>query len=194
MCPWRRCCCRERNTWWTDEKERTLCKTGRTADGFGGLEAEWQVKVELKNDKIIRKTGSFRGIFKMPVFFMGIEGSAIHYFMLYCVRKVFWFIGFGCQKVASKFLIVKLYKAGAVLFRCPKIRKSKSACVKFSQSDVYVLNSRQLWHDDVHGTLRLLLPSMAAKHCASTGKLRFSNFLPKSQKQSRLCAICQPLN
>ena len=42
-----------------DEKERTLCKTGRTADGFGGLEAEWQVKVELKNDKIIRKTGLF---------------------------------------------------------------------------------------------------------------------------------------
>lgn len=26
----------------------------------------------------------------MPVFFMGIEGSAIHYFMLYCVRKVFF--------------------------------------------------------------------------------------------------------
>ena len=34
---------------------------------------------------------------------------------------------------------------------------------------------------------------MAAKHYALTGKLRFSNFLPKSQKQSLLCAICQSL-
>ena len=90
-------------------------------------------------------------------------------------------------------MIGKLHKAVPILFRCPKIRKSKSACVKFSQSDVYVLNSRQLWHDDVHGTLRLFLPSMAEKYYTLTDRLRFTNFLPKSKKQSMLCAICQLL-
>ena len=34
---------------------------------------------------------------------------------------------FGCKKVAFKFLIVKLHKAGAILFRRPKIRKTKYA-------------------------------------------------------------------
>ena len=106
--------------------------------------------------------------------------------LLFTVFYNFWL---GCQKVVLKFLIGKLHKAVPILFRCPKIRKSKSACVKFSQSDVYVLNSRQLWHDDVHGTLRLLLPSMAAKHYALTGILRFSNFLPKSQNESQLLSL-----
>ena len=35
----------------------------------------------------------------------------------------------------------KLHKAGAVLFRCTKIRKAKSACFGFSQSNVCVLNA-----------------------------------------------------
>ena len=38
----------------------------------------------------------------------------------------------------------------------------------------------------------LVLPSVAEHHCISTGTLRFSNFLPKSQNQLRLCARCQP--
>ena len=42
-------------------------------------------------------------------------------------RVLFLCIGFGCQKVALKFLIGKLHKAVPVLFRCSKIRKSKSA-------------------------------------------------------------------
>lgn len=61
-------------------------------------------------------------------------------------RVLFLCIGFGCQKVALKFLIGKLHKAVPILFRCPKIRKSKSACVKFSQSDVYVLNVPSMEH------------------------------------------------
>ena len=72
----------------------------------------------------------------------------------------------------TRLLIDKLHKAVPVLFRCTKIRKSKSACFKCSRSDVYVLNA------PFHGALRLLLPSMAAKHYALTGKLRFTNFLP----------------
>ncbi len=32
-----------------------------------------------------------------------------------------------CKKAVSNFLIGKLHKAGSVLFRCTKIRKSKSA-------------------------------------------------------------------
>ena len=60
--------------------------------------------------------------------------------------ECFILLGFGCQKVALKFLIGKLHKAVPILFRCPKIRKSKSACVKFSQSDVYVLNVPSMEH------------------------------------------------
>ena len=33
----------------------------------------------------------------------------------------------GVKKAVSSFLIGKLHKAGSVLFRCTKIRKSKSA-------------------------------------------------------------------
>ena len=54
----------------------------------------------------------------MPVFFMGIEGSAIHYFMFYCVRKVFLihrirvskggFQIFDCQIVQSRGCFVPL--------------------------------------------------------------------------------------
>lgn len=40
-------------------------------------------------------------------------------------RVLFLCIGFGCQKVALKFLIGKLHKAVPILFRCPKIRKQK---------------------------------------------------------------------
>ena len=93
----------------------------------------------------------------------------------------------------TRFLIDKLHKAVPVLFRCTKIRKYKFTFFKCSWSDVYVLNSRQLWHDDVHGALRLLMPSMAAKHYALAGKLRFTNFLLQSQKQLRFCVICQLL-
>ena len=94
---------------------------------------------------------------------------------------------------SHKILIDKLHKGVTFLFRCTKIRKYKSACFKYSWSDVYVLNSCQLWYDDVHGALRLLMPSMAAKHYALAGKLRFTNFLPKSQKQLRFCVIFQSL-
>ena len=38
----------------------------------------------------------------------------------------------------------------------------------------------------------LVLPSVAEHHCVLTGIPRFSNFLPKSQNQLRLCARCQP--
>ena len=48
-----------------------------------------------------------------------------------CVRKdvpyFFKFIGFGCQKVVFNFGSVKLHKTELVLFRCPKIRKTKYA-------------------------------------------------------------------
>ena len=63
-----------------------------------------------------------------------------------CLDRYFFQNRFGCQKVALKFLIGKLHKAVPILFRCPKIRKSKSACVKFSQSDVYVLNVPSMGH------------------------------------------------
>ncbi|HAT89697.1 MAG TPA: hypothetical protein DCS73_08145 [Roseburia sp.] len=44
--------------------------------------------------------------------------------------RIFKFIGFGCQKVALKFLIGKLHKAVPILFRCPKIRKNNmSKCI-----------------------------------------------------------------
>ena len=55
-------------------------------------------------------------------------GHLLFLFMIIeCSRSVHSIIGFGCQKVAFKFLIVKLHKAGAVLFRRPKIRKTKYA-------------------------------------------------------------------
>ena len=38
----------------------------------------------------------------------------------------------------------------------------------------------------------LVLPSVAEHHCVPTDTLRFSNFLPKSQNQLRLCARCPP--
>ena len=48
-----------------------------------------------------------------------------------CVRQdmpyFFKFIGFGCQKVVFNFESVKLHKTELVLFRCPKIRKTKYA-------------------------------------------------------------------
>ena len=85
------------------------------------------------------------------------------------------------------FLIDKLHKAVSVLFRCTKIRKSKPAWVRFSQSDVNGNNESSMTR------CCLVLPSVAEHHCVLPGSLRFTNFLPKSQKQSRLCAICQSL-
>ena len=38
-------------------------------------------------------------------------------------------------------MIGKLHKAESILFRCTKIRKSKSAWVMLRWSDVYVLNA-----------------------------------------------------
>ncbi|HAT88401.1 MAG TPA: hypothetical protein DCS73_01345 [Roseburia sp.] len=45
------------------------------------------------------------------------------------IFRLFWFlsIGFGCQKVVFNFGSVKLHKTELVLFRCPKIRKTKYA-------------------------------------------------------------------
>ena len=43
------------------------------------------------------------------------------------VSHLFFFFGFGCQKVASSFLIGKLHKAESILFHCTKIRKVKYA-------------------------------------------------------------------
>lgn len=40
-----------------------------------------------------------------------------------CAVVLFKLVGFGCQKVAFNFGIVKLHKAVSVLFRCTKIRK-----------------------------------------------------------------------
>ena len=91
------------------------------------------------------------------------------------------------QIVRSGLLIDKLRKAVPVLFRCPKIRKAKPACFTFSRSDVNGVQRAIL------GSRSLVLPSVAEHHCVLPGSLRFTNFLPKSQKQSRLCAICQSL-
>ena len=52
-----------------------------------------------------------------------------------------FYIGLGCQKAVFSFLIGNLHKAGSILFRCTKIRKSKSAWVGPWWSDVYVLNA-----------------------------------------------------
>ena len=81
---------------------------------------------------------------------------------------------FGCPKVVLKFLIDKLHKAVPVLFRCTEIRKSKSAWFTFSQRNVTGVQRA------VHGSWSLVLPSVAEHHCVLPGKLRFSNFLPKS--------------
>ncbi len=43
------------------------------------------------------------------------------------VSHLFFFFGFGCQKVDFDFLTVKLHKAELVLFHCTKIRKAKYA-------------------------------------------------------------------
>ena len=91
------------------------------------------------------------------------------------------------SKDGFRFLNVKLHKSGSVLFRCTKIRKSKPAWVRFSQSDVNGNNESSMTR------CCLVLPSVAEHHCVLPGSLRFTNFLPKSQKQSRLCAICQSL-
>ena len=57
-----------------------------------------------------------------------VMGHLLFLFMIIeCSRSVHSTIGFGCQKVAFKFLTVKLHKAVSVLFRCPKIRKAKHA-------------------------------------------------------------------
>ena len=98
--------------------------------------------------------------------------------------RILWCWG---QIVHLNFLIDKLHKAVSVLFRCTKIRKSKPAWVRFSQSDVNGNNESSMTR------CCLVLPSGAEHHCVLPGSLRFTNFLPKSQKQSRLCAICQSL-
>ena len=98
--------------------------------------------------------------------------------------RILWCWG---QIVRLNFLIDKLHKAVSVLFRCTKIRKSKPAWVRFSQSDVNGNNESSITR------CCLVLPSVAEHHCVLPGSLRFTNFLPKSQKQSRLCAICQSL-
>ena len=77
---------------------------------------------------------------------MVVISSMCQLLFLFMYQLLVVSIRFGCQKVALKFLIGKLHKAVPILFRCPKIRKSKSACVKFSQSDVYVLNVPSMGH------------------------------------------------
>ena len=83
-----------------------------------------------------------------------------------------------CQKVDFSFLSVKLQQAGVVLFRCTKIRKSKPAWVRFSQSDVNGNNESSMTR------CCLVLPSVAEHHCVLPGSLRFTNFLPKSPKSA----------
>lgn len=51
------------------------------------------------------------------------------------------------------------------------------------KSDVYVLNAPSM------GRLRLLLPSMAAKHYIQAGKLRFSNFFHVTKSGIVLCNL-----
>ena len=103
--------------------------------------------------------------------------------LFWCCNMIWWCWG---QIVHTRLLIDKLHKAVSVLFRCTKIRKSKPAWVRFSQSDVNGNNESSITR------CCLVLPSVAEHHCVSTDTLRFSNFLPKSQNQLRLCARCQP--
>ncbi len=59
----------------------------------------------------------------------------------------------------TRFLIDKLHKAVPVLFRCTKIRKSKSAWVRLWQSDVNGNNESSMTR------CCLVLPSVAEHHC-----------------------------
>ena len=77
-------------------------------------------------------------------------------------------------------------KPELILWLWEKIRKSKCVWVRFSRSDVTGVQRA------IRGSWSLVLPSVAEHHCVSTDTLRFSNFLPKSQNQLRLCARCQP--
>ena len=82
----------------------------------------------------------------------------------------------------------KLHQAESVLCRCTKIRKTKCVWVRFSRSDVTGNNESSMTR------CCLVLPSVAEHHCKLTGKLRFSNFLPKLQNESRLGAIFQSIS
>ena len=116
--------------------------------------------------------------------FLHLWDSIIKRWISFFDNRIIWCWG---QIVHLNFLIDKLHKAVSVLFRCTKIRKSKPAWVRFSQSDVNGNNESSMTR------CCLVLPSVAEHHCVLPGSLRFTNFLPKSQKQSRLCAICQSL-
>ena len=116
--------------------------------------------------------------------FLHLWDSIIKRWISFLDNRIIWCWG---QIVHLNILIDKLHKAVSVLFRCTKIRKSKPAWVRFSQSDVNGNNESSMTR------CCLVLPSVAEHHCVLPGSLRFTNFLPKSQKQSRLCAICQSL-
>ena len=58
----------------------------------------------------------------------------------------FFCIEFESQKMAHNLVAGRLHKAESILFRCTKIRKSKSAWIRSQQSDVYVLNAPSMGH------------------------------------------------
>ena len=86
----------------------------------------------------------------------------------------------GCLGV----LVASDREPGLGLFRCAKIRKSKYAGWGVAAEGRVRLKRA------IRGTLRLVLPSLAAQHCVLTGILSFSNFLPKSQTNPRLPVGC----
>ena len=104
--------------------------------------------------------------------FLHLWDSIIKRWISFLDNRIIWCWG---QIVHLNILIDKLHKAVSVLFRCTKIRKSKPAWVRFSQSDVNGNNESSMTR------CCLVLPSVAEHHCVSTDTLRFSNFLPKSQ-------------
>ena len=73
--------------------------------------------------------------------------------------------------MVSSFWTGKLHKAESVLFRCTKIRKSKGC-----DGGRVRLKRPRPWG------IKTLLPSMAAKHYAGTGRLKIYRFLPKITK------------
>ena len=71
-------------------------------------------------------------------------------------------------------------------FRCAGIRNSKCPCGRLWKADASTPDEPSVARPG------FVLPSVAAHRCVLAGALRFSNFLPKSQNESRLDAICQP--
>ena len=97
-----------------------------------------------------------------------------------------WVIWVSLCRVVLGVTIGKLHQAGTVLFRCPKIRKSKYAWFRLRRSDVCVLNV-----PSGHIRTCAAVRGSTTLYCEQAYK-DFLIFLPKSQNGSRLDAICQP--